>query len=107
MNEGAIAVIAAVSRERGIEKVLAFKRSVNVMKFKIFLEELRAATSFDNMLLCLDNLAVHRNEEVKERMEELSFRWTYTPRYSPAFNGIEEVWACSKIYIKKERLNAI
>ena len=86
---------------------MTFNRSVNVTKFKIFLEELRSAWPFDNMLLVMDNLRIHKNEEIIERMNELSFRWAYTPRYSPAYNGIEEVWAASKIYIKKERLNAI
>ena len=67
MNEGAKAVIAAISRERGIEKTMIFKRSVNVSRFKVFLEELRAAWPFDNMLLCMDNLSLHHNVEVRER----------------------------------------
>ena len=106
-NGEAIEVIGAVSREYGIEKAMTFSRSVNVMKFKIFLEELRAVRPFDDILLCMDNLRIHHNEEVRERMDELSFRWCYTPRYSPWYNGIEEVWSISKAYIKKERLNAI
>ena len=40
-------------------------------------------------------------------MDELGFRYAYTPRYSPRYNGIEEVWSISKAYIKKEKLNAI
>ena len=107
MGTGALAVIAAVSRERGVEQAMIFPKSVNVPKFKIFLESVRAANPFDNIMLVMDNLSVHRNREVLERMEELSFRWAYTPRYSPAFNGIEEMWSISKAYIKKERLNEI
>ena len=107
MNNGAIAVLAAVSREKGVELAMTFKRSVNVPKFKLFLDELRRKNQFDNMLIVFDNLAVHRNQHVLERMEELSFRWAFTPRYSPSFNGIEEVWAQSKQWLKQERLNAI
>ena len=55
----------------------------------------------------MDNLRVHRNQYAVERMDELSFRWAWTPRYSPLYNDIEEVWAMSKRYIKQERLNAI
>ena len=93
LNNGAIAVLAAVSREKGVELAMTFKRSVNVPKFKLFLDELRRRYPFDNMLIVFDNLAVHRNQHVLERMEELSFRWAFTPRYSPAYNGIEDVWA--------------
>ena len=64
-----MAVVAAVSRERGVETAMTFKRSVNVPKFKVFLEELRRQHPFDDMLLVLDNLRVHRSPEVMERME--------------------------------------
>ena len=107
MNTGSIAVLAAISRERGIECVMQFPKVVNIMRFKMFLENLRSSQPFDNIILCMDNLAIHKNREVQARMDELGFRWCYTPRYSPAYNGIEELWAASKAYIKKERLNAI
>ena len=107
MDTGALAVVAAISRERGVEAAMIFPKSLNVSRFKIFLENLRADNPFDNIMLCLDNLSVHRNHEVLERMNELSFRWSFTPRYSPQYNGIEEVWSISKAYFKKERLNAI
>ena len=61
MNTGAISVLAAVSRERGIELVMNFPRSVNISKFKVFIEELRRINPFDSMMLIMDNLSVHRN----------------------------------------------
>ena len=36
-------------------------------------------------------------------MDELGLKYCYTPPYSPEYNGIEEVWAISKAYIKKKR----
>ena len=53
------------------------------MKFKSFLDELRSLNPFDNIILTMDNLGVHKSQFTKERMEELGFRYTYTPRYSP------------------------
>ena len=70
LNNGAIAVLAAVSREKGVELVMTFKRSVNVPKFKVFLEELRRRNPFDSMLIVFDNLAVHRHQHVLQSMEE-------------------------------------
>jgi transposase len=55
----------------------------------------------------MDNLRVHKNPYSEERMDELGFRWAWTPRYSPQYNGIEEVWSMCKSYVKKQRLNAI
>jgi hypothetical protein len=79
----AVAVVGAVSREKGVELIMTWPKSVNVMKFKIFLEELRRLNPFDNMLLMMDNLAVHRSQHTRERMDELGFRYAWTPRYSP------------------------
>ena len=107
MNTSATAVIGAISREKGVELMMKFPKSINVMRFKILLEELRCRNPYDNMILVMDNLAVHRSQHTVERMNELGFRYAWTPRYSPQYNGIEEVWSMSKRYIKGERLNRI
>ena len=106
-NTQPIAVLGAVSREFGMDMVMQFKNSVNGTKFLTFLDNLRAKYPFDDILLVMDNLAVHRSQATMDRMNELGFRWTWTPRYQPWYNGIEEVWAMSKRYIKQERLNAV
>ena len=56
INTKPIAVCGAVSREKGIELIMTFPKSVNCMKFKIFLEELRRVNPFDDIILMMDNL---------------------------------------------------
>lgn len=70
MNNEPIAVLGAVSREKGIELMMTFRKSVNVPKFKIFLEELRNRNPLDNIILVMDNLAVHRSQESVGRMRD-------------------------------------
>lgn len=53
------------------------------------------------------HLAVHRSREVRERMHELSFPHTFTPAYSPQYNGVEEVINIGKQMVKKERLECL
>ena len=55
----------------------------------------------------MDNLAVHRSNEVKERMEELSIPFIFSPPYSPDYNPIESVFSMFKRELKKRRLTAI
>ena len=100
-------MLAAISNERGVESVMISTRSINCVKFKMFLDAVREQHPYDQILFVMDNLSVHKNKKVLERMDELGFRWAYTPRYSPAFNPIEETFAEVKHYIKKKRLNAI
>ena len=94
------AIIAAVSREYGLEHIDVFSRSITKIKFKLFLEGLRRKFPFDDILLVMDNLSLHKSIEVRALMDELGFLYSFTPVYSPAYNGIEEVWSQSKRYIK-------
>jgi len=86
---------------------MLFDNSVNIEKFKIFLEELRAKYFAHDICLYMDNLSVHISKHVKERLDEMSIPYIYSPIYSPDFNGIESVFSIAKKYIKRERLRAI
>ncbi len=101
------AVLLAVSQEMGLDHIEVYNNSVNKEKFKIFLHNLRSKYPFDDMVLIMDNLAVHRSREVRERMHELSFPHTFTPAYSPQYNGVEEVINIGKQMVKKERLECL
>lgn len=101
------ACILAASQEMGLEQIEVYDSSINKDKFKIFLHNLRSKYPFDDMLLVMDNLAVHRSREVRQRMDELSFAYTFTPAYSPQYNGVEEVINIGKQMIKKQRLDCL
>ena len=100
-------MIASVSKEIGVELLMTFANSVTTQKFKIYLEELRRRYFFDDLCIYLDNLSVHRSREVRERMDDLSIAYVYSPPYSPDFNGIESVFSIFKNKLKRERLRAI
>ena len=55
----------------------------------------------------MDNLSLHRSFDVRSRMDELGFSYTYTPIYSPQYNGIEEVIGIGKKLVKSQRLENI
>lgn len=80
----------------GLEHIDVCNFSINKNKFKIFLENLRLKYPFDDMMLIMDNLAIHRSNEVRERMDELGFMYSWTPPYSPQYNGSEEVIGIGK-----------
>ena len=103
----AFAVVLAVSRERGVELVDVYKRSINKVKFKEFLEKLRRINEFEDIQLVMDNLSVHKSNEIKDRMNELGFNYAFTPAYSPQYNGIENVIGIGKTRVKKRRLEIL
>ena len=83
VNSEAYAVIMAISREGGIELVDIYKKSINKMKFKMFLERLKQLNQFSDCMLMMDNISFHKSWDSKERMDELGYHYTYTPAYSP------------------------
>ena len=46
---------------------------------------------FEDIILVMDNLSLHKSNAVKQLMDELGFLFTWTPVYSPSYNGVEEV----------------
>ena len=54
----------------------------------------------------MDNLSVHRSNEVKDRMNEMSIGYIFGPPYSPDYNPIESVFSIAKREIKTKRLEA-
>jgi len=101
------AVLFAISREGGVELVHVHEKSINKQKFKVFLDELRRCHPFTDIMLMMDNLSLHKANDTKTRMDELGFRYTFTPIYSPQFNGIEEVINIGKKAVKAKRLQLI
>ena len=62
---------------------------------------------FDDICLYMDNLAVHKSQEIRERMDELGFEYVYGLAYSPEFNPVDTIFSLTKAYVKKKRLAAV
>ena len=75
---------------------MLFDFSVDKSKFKVFLDELRARYFMDDICIYFDNLSVHKSNDVKERMDELSIAYIFSPIYSPDYNPIEYVFSIAK-----------
>ena len=90
-----------------MDHVQVFRKSINKSKFKLFLQNLRRKYPFEDILLVMDNLSLHKSNATKQLMDELGFLYTWTPPYSPRYNGVEEVINIGKQIIKKKRLEAL
>ena len=71
-------VILAVSREKGIELVDIYEKAINKKKFKFFLERLRQLNYWNDITLMMDNVSFHKSGDIKERMNEVVFSYTFT-----------------------------
>ena len=87
--------------------MMQFEKSVNIEKFKVWLDELRARHFCDDICLVMDNLSVHHSHAAIERIDELGFEYVFTPAYCPDSNPIESVFSMFKARLKKRRIASI
>ena len=104
LNEPTIAVLSAISKEKGQEHYRLYDYSVNTQKFKEYLNELREQNGKDNIALFMDNLAAHKSDKSKVEMARLGFRCIFNVPYSPEYNPIEFIF--SKVKSKFRNLRA-
>ena len=77
INKQTTAIISAISLQRGIDLTMTFDNSVNILKFKEYLDELRRIYFFDDICIYMDNLSVHRSREIRDRMDDLYFGYVF------------------------------
>ena len=70
-----------------------YENSVNVQKFKQYLQELRARNGDEKIALFMDNLSAHRSEKSLAEATRLGFRCIFNVPYSPEYNPIEFVFS--------------
>jgi len=101
-----LAVVAAISVDRGIDCVMIFDEAVKTETFIQFIETLRQGNGNRHLNVFLDNLAVHRTTEVKEAYDKNNIQAIYNVPYRYDFNPIELVFSQVKRVFRKAKLNA-
>ena len=97
LSEPCLCLLAGISKERGLEHYQIYERSVNIVRFKDYLTNLRQANGDDAICIYMDNLRVHTSDITKGNMRELKFQWIYSLAYEPDLNPIEYIFS----HIKK------
>ncbi len=83
MDAEPLALLAAVSREVGLETSLVFDKSVNSQRFVQFLDEISKLHEGKRVAIFMDNLSVHHSRVVQARMRDLGIRAIFNVPYSP------------------------
>ena len=101
------AVIAAITSEHGLLYYECFDRSVNVDKFRDYIDHLRAKLGRREATIFMDNLSVHRSKRTLEHMQSRRFTALFNAAYSPEYMPIEFVFSVVKRKFKQLKTNAV
>ena len=100
-------VIAAVSREKGVDHIAIQQTQINSKDFIAFITTLIKHNKNVPLCLFMDNHPAHRSKETVKFMDYHDIKYIFNVSYSPQFNPIESVFSKVKMYFKKRRLNVL
>ena len=95
-------VIAAL-RADAITAPAVFDGPIDNASFLAYVEQVLAPTLRPGDVVVLDNLAVHKQPDVRAAIEQRGARLRFLPPYSPDFNPIEQVFAKLKAFLRAVR----
>jgi transposase len=95
-------VIAAL-RPDAITAPAVFDGPIDKASFRAYVEQVLVPTLRPGDVVILDNLAVHKQPEVRAAIERAGARLRFLPPYSPDFNPIEQAFAKLKAFFRAAR----
>ena len=95
-------VIAAL-RVDGVSAPAVFDGPIDAVSFQAYVEQVLVPTLRPGDVVVLDNLAVHKQPEVRTAIEAVGAHIRSLPPYSPDFNPIEQTFAKLKAFLRAAR----
>ena len=95
-------VIAAL-RGEGLGAAAVFDGPIDTESFLAYVEQILVPTLRAGDVVVLDNLAVHKQPEVRAAIEAAGAYVRFLPPYSPDFNPIEQAFAKLKAFLRAAR----
>ena len=102
-NRGRNTSILAAMGPQGLVATMTVEGSTNKEVFLTYLENVLCPALRPGQTVVMDNLAVHKNEAVREQIEARGCRLWFLPAYSPDFNPIEHAFAKLKQSLRKAK----
>ena len=102
-NRGGNTSILAAMGPAGLLATMTVEGSTNKEVFLTYLENVLCPALRPGQTIIMDNLAVHKNEAVREKIEAAGCRLVFLPAYGPDFNPIEHAFSKLKNFLRKAK----
>ena len=95
--------IVAGLRPHALTATAVFNGPIDNDTFRAYIDQVLVPTLRAGDVVVLDNLAVHKQPEVRDAIERAGARLRFLPPYSPDFNPIEQAFAKLKAFLRRVR----
>ena len=101
-NRGANTTLLAALTPQGLLEPMTVEGGTTIEVFLSYLDSFLCPALRPGQVVLLDNLRVHKNRAVIERIEARGARVLFLPRYSPDFAPIEGVFSKLKAFLRRK-----
>jgi transposase len=95
--------VVAALRPTELTATAVFDGPIDNATFRAYVEQVLVPTLRPGDVVVLDNLAAHKQPEVREAIEQAGAHLRFLPPYSPDFNPIEMAFAKLKAFFRAAR----
>ena len=95
--------VVAALRPTELTATAVFDGPIDNDTFRAYIEQVLVPTLRPDDVVVLDNLAAHKQPEVRAAIEQAGARLRFLPPYSPDFNPIELAFAKLKAFLRAAR----
>ena len=95
--------VVAALRPDGLTAPAVFNGPIDSASFLAYVEQVLVPALQPGDVVVLDNLAVHKQPEVRAAIERVGAQLRFLPPYSPDFNPIEQAFAKLKAFFRAAR----
>jgi len=95
--------VVAALRPTELTATAVFDGPMDTVTFRAYVEQVLVATLRPGDVVVLDNLACHKQPEVRAAIEQVGAHLRFLPPYSPDLNPIEMAFAKLKAFMRAAR----
>jgi transposase len=95
--------VVATLRLEGVTAPAVFDGPIDGPSFQAYVDQVLVPSLRPGDVVVLDNLAVHKQPEIRASIERAGCRLRHLPPYSPDFNPIEQAFAKLKAFLRAAR----
>lgn len=101
-----LTLLGAMSRQ-GVLASMTVESATDGDVFLAYLDQVLCPRLQPGQVVVMDNLAAHKVQGVRERIEAVGAELLYLPPYSPDFNPIEQCWSKVKQSLRSAKARTV
>ena len=99
-NRGQNTTVLGALNWNGVAAAMTLEGAADSAAFVVFIEHFLLSQLQAGQIVVMDNLSIHKNQQVRRLIESAGCQLVFLPTYSPDLNPIELAWSKLKAHLR-------